>query len=216
MTTARERYEKKTKVITFRVSQEMAQQITEVKAETGLSNADLVKLGAGIAREEIKAKLTEVTGLEARLAEVEASLLQEEQTLSEFLTAEKERRMKELDTDMEALHLFDQDWKVEEVSIKLGISQKTACRYFDKWADIRQDREAIQRELVRRCLLKHIEMLKSRRSWATILSDYSDEDRQEIEEAIETCQRLLSNLDHINQADKEYLIGEYSSQVLRY
>jgi hypothetical protein len=216
MTTARERYEKKTKVITFRVSQEMAQEIAETKVQTGLSNADLIKLGADIAREEIKAKLTKVTGLEARLAEVEASLLQEEQTLSEFLTAEKERRMKELDTDMEALHLFDQDWKVEEVSIKLGISQKTACRYFDKWADIRQDREAIQRELVRRCLLKHIEMLKSRRSWATILSDYSDEDRQEIEEAIETCQRLLSNLDHINQADKEYLIGEYSSQVLRY
>ena len=216
MTTARERYEKKTKVITFRVSQEMAQQITEVKADTGLSNADLVKLGAGIAREEIKAKLAEVTGLEARLAEVEASLLQEEQTLSEFLTAEKERRMKELDTDMEALHLFDQCWKVDEVAVKLGISQKTACRYFDKWADIRQDREAIQRELVRRCLMKHIEALKNKLSWAVILSDYSDKDRAEIEEKIEYCQRLLSNLGQVSQADREYLIGEYSSKVLRY
>ena len=216
MTTARERYENKTKVITFRVSQEMAQQIAEVKAETGLSNADLVKLGAGIAREEIKAKLAGITGLEARLAEVEASLLQEEQVLGEFLTVEKERRMKELDTDMEALRLFDQAWKVEEVSIKLGISQKTACRYFDKWADIRQDREAIQRELVRRCLMKHIEALKNKFSWAQLLSGYSDKDRSEIEEKIEYCQRLLSNLDQVSQADREYLIGEYSSKVLRY
>ena len=216
MTTARERYENKTKVITFRVSHEMAQQIAEVKAQTGLSNTDLVKLGAGIAREEIKAKLAGITGLEARLAEVEASLLQEELALSELITVEKERRMKGLDTDMEALRLFDQAWKVEEVSIKLGISQKTACRYFDKWADIRQDKEAIQRELVRRCLMKHIEALKNKLSWAVILSDYTDKDREEIEEKIEYCQRLLSNLDQVSQADREYLIGEYSSKVLRY
>ena len=140
----------------------------------------------------------------------------EELALSDFITVEKERRMKELDTDMEALRLFDQAWKVEEVSIKLGISQKTACRYFDKWADIRQDREAIQRELVRRCLMKHIEALKNKLSWAQLLSGYSDKDREEIEEKIEYCQRLLSNLDQVGQADREYLIGEYSSQVLRY
>jgi hypothetical protein len=45
MTTARERYEKKTKVVTFRVSQEMAREIAEMKTNTGLSNADLIKLG---------------------------------------------------------------------------------------------------------------------------------------------------------------------------
>jgi hypothetical protein len=216
MTTARERYEKKTKVVTFRVSQEMAREIAEMKTNTGLSNADLIKLGADIGREEIKTKLAQITSLESRLTELEASLLQEEQVLSNLLTTERERRLNELNAQMEAFHLFDQGWSVQEIAIKLEVSEKTACCYFDEWGDIRQDRESIQRELVRRCLLKHIEMLKSKRSWATILSGYSNEDRQEIEEAIETCQRLLSNLDHINQEDKEYLIGEYSSQVLRY
>jgi len=64
MTTARERYEKKTKVVTFRVHQEVYDQIEEIKAKTMLSNADLMKLGAGIAQGEIKAKLADISGLE--------------------------------------------------------------------------------------------------------------------------------------------------------
>ena len=63
MTTARERYEKKTKVVTFRVSQEMAREIADMKTNTGLSNADLIKLGADIGREEIKTKLAQITSL---------------------------------------------------------------------------------------------------------------------------------------------------------
>lgn len=213
MTTARERYEKKTKVITFRVTRELAQQIAEAKATTGLSNADLVKLGSGLAQEEIKAKLAEINGLEGRLAEVEASLLQEEQNLSEFLVIEKERRLKELDTEMKALRLFDRGWKVEEVSLELGISQDMAYRYFNEWGKERQDKTAVQRELVRRCLMKHIEALKSQRGWAVLLPSYSEADREDIERQIESCQRLLSIPDKISQADREYLIAEYSSQL---
>ena len=64
MTTDKKRYEQKTKVVTFRVSNEIYDQIEDAKAKTGLSNADLIKLGAGIAQEEIKAKLAELSGLE--------------------------------------------------------------------------------------------------------------------------------------------------------
>ncbi|MFC1933449.1 hypothetical protein ACFLXU_07540 [Chloroflexota bacterium] len=53
MKTARERYEQKTKVVTFRVANEIHDQIEDTKAKTGLSNADLIKLGAGISQEAI-------------------------------------------------------------------------------------------------------------------------------------------------------------------
>jgi vacuolar-type H+-ATPase subunit I/STV1 len=74
MTTARERYEAKTRVVTFRVSQKEYQQLEEVKAKTGQSNADLIILGAGIAREKRKAKLTEASELENRLAQLKAAI----------------------------------------------------------------------------------------------------------------------------------------------
>jgi len=51
------RYEAKTKVVTFRVAKEEYQQLEEVKMNTGLSNADLIMLGAGIAREKREARL---------------------------------------------------------------------------------------------------------------------------------------------------------------
>jgi len=44
MTTARERYEDKTKVVTFRVPREVHKELEAVKARTGLSNADLIRL----------------------------------------------------------------------------------------------------------------------------------------------------------------------------
>jgi len=49
-------------------------QLEEVKAATGFSNTDLIKLGAGIAQEEIKAKLANITDLESRLTELEAAI----------------------------------------------------------------------------------------------------------------------------------------------
>ena len=45
MTTARERYEAKTSVVTFRVPKELYDELEKVKKETGLSFTDLIKLG---------------------------------------------------------------------------------------------------------------------------------------------------------------------------
>jgi len=74
MTRARERYEAKTRVVTFRVTKEVFNQIEEVKAAGGLSYGDLIKLGAGIASEEIRAKIAEASGLEARLSQLKAAI----------------------------------------------------------------------------------------------------------------------------------------------
>jgi len=70
MSTARERYEAKTKVVTFRVNHELYDELKKLKAKSGLSFADLVKLGAGIAREEIEDKIEEIRNLQGRLEQL--------------------------------------------------------------------------------------------------------------------------------------------------
>jgi hypothetical protein len=210
---ARERYEAKTKVISFRVPLDAFDQIEEVKTETGVSYTDLIKLGAGIAQEEIKAKLAEVSGLGGKLAELKTSVEEEQQGLSEFVAEEKRRRLEGLNTELEAFKLFDRRWRVEEVACKLGIPQAVAGRYFDEWGKERKDKRATQRELLRRCLKKHIESLKERRLWVGLRPGSTEEDLEALERQIDDCRRLLSHPSKISKVDREFLIAEYSSKV---
>lgn len=140
MTTARKRYEQKTKVITFRVSNEIYDQIEDAKVKTGLSNADLIKLRAGIAQEEIKAKLSEASGLDRRLAQLKVSIRQTQQELDRVIAQERKRRLAKLDTEIEVFKLFDQGWALEEVSFKIGIPYETTYRYFQEWGDARNNK----------------------------------------------------------------------------
>jgi predicted transcriptional regulator len=214
MTTARERYEQKTKVVTFRVHQEVYEQIEEVKARTGLSNTDLIKLGAGIAQEEIKAKLADISGLKARLAELKSSVEQEQQRLSKSLDEERRRRLEELDTEMKVFKLFDRGWRVETVSYKMGISQATVRHYFREWAKERKDKKAAEVELLSRCLKKHIDRLEQQRMWAAFRYGRSaTEDVERLQKQIDDCWRLLSTPEQMGKEDREFLIAEYSSNL---
>ena len=215
MTTARQRYEQKTRVISFRVQSEESDCIEEVKTQSGLSNADLIKLGAGIARDEIKNKLAEASGLECRLAELSSSLEQEQQRLNEFLDTERRRRLELLEVQMRAFRLFDRRWSVEEASFELGIPQAKAFHYFyfQEWAKERKDKQAAERELLRACLKKHIERLKERISWARFFPSTPKERLEELEGEIDYCQYLLSAPSKINKEWREFLIAEYSSKV---
>ena len=213
MTTARERYEQKTRVVSFRVSSEVFDQLEQVKAGTGLSNTDLIKLGAGIAQGEIKNKLAKASGLECRLAELRSSVPQEQQRLNEFLDAQRRRRLEQLDVQMRAFKLFDRRRSVEEVSFGLGIPQTEAFHHFQEWAKERKDKRAAERELLRACLKKHIERLKERMSWARLLPSTPKERLEELEEEIDYCQYVLGTPSKINKEWREFLIAEYSSKV---
>lgn len=213
MTTARERYEAKTKVVTFRVSNEVFDQIEEIKARNGLSNADLVKLGAGIADEEIKKKLAEESGLESRLAQLKAAIRQAQQELDSYIGEEKKRRLAELDAEMEAFKLFDQGWALEEVSFKTGIPLETVYRYFQEWGELRKDKEAIERELLRACLRKHIKALENRQLWLALFPSTPKERLKEIEDEIAYSRYLLNTPSQINQDWRVFLLGEYSPKI---
>jgi vacuolar-type H+-ATPase subunit I/STV1 len=218
MTTARERYEQKTKVVTFRVPNETYDQIEDAKAKTGLSNADLIKLGAAIAQEEIKAKLAQASGLESRLAQLKAAVQQTEQELDKVVAEEKKRRLGELDIEMEVFKLFDCGWSLEEVSFKMAIPQPKAFDYFQAWAQERKDREAAERELLRACLKVHLERLKDRRlcyAFRPLGPDSYKDELRELEKQIDCCRHLLNNPTDIDDESKQFLLAEYSAGLTK-
>lgn len=202
------------KVVTFRVPEEVYEQLEQVKRITGLSFADLVKLGAKMGQEEVKAKLSEITGLEARLTELKASVEEEQQRLKESLGEERERGLKELDAQIEALKLFDHGWNVEEVSFKLGLPEAELLQCLHDWRQEREDKPVIRRELLRACLKRHIDELKNRQSWACFLPSTPEGRVEELETQIAGYQRLLAAPSKITKQDRDFLLAEYSAAVI--
>ena len=211
MGTARERYEAKTKVVTFRVDWELFHRLEEVRAKTGFSYGNLVKLGAGIADEEITRRLAEVSGLENKLAELKKAIRQAQQNLESCVAEEKRRRLAELDMEMEAFKLFDLGWRLDEVSLKLGINHDTAYHYFQNWSEIRNEKQAMEREFLSECLRKHLDVLKQRRYWCRLLPGYSKQ-LEGVQEEMDYCQHLLEAPSEIDDDWKAFLRAEYSRQ----
>ncbi len=208
MTTARQRYEAKTKVVTFRVRLGVFDQVEEIKARTGLSNADLIKLGAGIAEEEIRNKLGQISGLEAKLANLRRAIDDEERRLNE----ERQRQREEIEKEIKAFKLFSAGWGVDETAFRLGISKAIAGKFFEEWAGMVGDKEAAKQELLRGYLKKHLAKLKSRRVWINLLPSYTQKNREELEEQIDYYGYLLSHPSEINEEWVEFLIAEYSGK----
>jgi hypothetical protein len=115
---------------------------------------------------------------------------------------------------MKSFKLFDRRWRVEMVAYKLGITNATARHYFDEWAKERKDREAAERELVKRCLEKHIGILEDQRMWTSYRYGRSEQEAvDKLAKEIEDCRRLLIFPERITRENKEFLIGEYSSRI---
>jgi hypothetical protein len=108
--------------------------------------------------------------------------------------------------------VFDQGWALEEVSFKTGIPHQTAYRYFQEWGEARNNKQAVERELLRECVRRHIDVLKQRRYWYWLLPSYSGNPTR-IEEEIDYCQYLLDAPSEISDDWRAFLLAEYSSQI---
>jgi len=212
MKTAREHPEKKTKVVSSRVTNQIYDQIEDIKAKTGLSNADLIKLGAGIAQEEIKAKLSKASGLDRRLAQLKVAIRQTQQKLDRVIAQERKRRLAELDTEIEVFKLFDQGWTLVAVSFKMGIPCEIAYRYFQEWGDVRNNKQAVEKELLKECLTRHLDVLKKRRYWGQLSPGYP-EYLEEVQKEINCYEHLMQAPSEIDDVRKAFLLTEYSSQL---
>lgn len=209
MKTDSEHRKKRTKVVTFRVADEIYGQIEDTKAKTGLSNADLIMRGAGICEEEIKAKLAE---LDRRLAQLKVATRQTQQELDRVIAQERKRRLAELDTEIEVFKLFDQGWTLVAVSFKMGIPREAAYRYFQEWGDVRNNKQAVEQELLRECLTKHLDVLKQHRSWGELPPGYP-EYLEKVQEEIDCYEYLLQFPSEIDDVKKAFLLAEYPSQI---
>src|SRR4030067_1532247 len=161
MTTARERYEAKTKVVTFRVNHELYGELKAVTVETGLSFTDLIKLGAGIARDEIAAKIAEISDLQGKLERLREAVQTEKKRVADIAAKERQEQLVKLEHELQAFRLFDLGGSTDEVRFKQRISQNEVYRHFKEWGELRGEREKLQTELLKKCLQNYIARLRA-------------------------------------------------------
>ena len=205
MTTARERYEAKTRVVTFRVSQELYADLEKVRKEASLSYADLIKLGAGLAREEIQKKLSDVSQAQERLAELRLSIRQEQKALETFLNRSKKEHLAKLDEQYQVYTLFDAGYSADEVRFRLGIGLVDTNRHFKEWAELRGAREKLQIELLKKCLQNRIITLREHICYRAV-----GKGREEATEQLAYCRQMLVDPSKLSEEEKAFLIAEYS------
>jgi len=205
MNTARERYEAKTKVVTFRVSQELYAELKRVQAESSLSFADLVKLGAGIAREEIEDKIEEINNLQGRLKQLREEEQAGKQTVADMIEKEKQSQHQRLERELKIFRLFDLGWSIEDVDFKLRLGRREVSKYFDEWSEMRGEREKLHEELLKKCLYNYILSLQENIRYRLVGRATEEAKRQ-----LEYYRRMLANPSKLTEEEKTLLIADYS------
>lgn len=213
MTTARERYEAKTKVVTFRVHKDLYEELENVKNGAELSYADLIKLGAGVTVEEVRSKSAKIISLTAQLKELEAKLNRKTQEQYKLLEKAKAEQLTKMEVEYRVFKFFDAGWSLEEVSLKTGVNHKEIFAYHQEWAEMRKQYDASREELLKQCLKKHIKSLEEQLIWAGTSFRWSDQQKQQLKDQIEYCRDLQSDLSMVSSKERTYLINEYSSRL---
>ena len=205
MTTARERYEAKTRVVTFRVHQELYGELEKIRQEAELSYADLIKLGAGIAQGEIQRKLGELGKAQNQLAELRQTIQQERRAFDAFIEITKKKQLAELEQLHQIYSLFDAGWSTDEVRFKLRISQSKVYHYFKEWGELRGEREKLQTELLKKCLQNRIATLRGHIYWRA-----TGRELEEAEAQLEYCCRMPVDPSRLSEEEKAMLIADHS------
>ncbi len=205
MTTARDRYEAKTKVVTFRVNHELYNELGRIKADSGLSFADLIKLGAGIAHDEIVSKMTEISDLQGKMEQLREEVQTEKKRAADIAAKERQEQLVKLEDELQAFRLFDLGWSIEEAKFKLKISRNEVDRHFKEWGEMRGEREKLQTELLKKCIQNYISRLREH-----IYYHATGRDLEEAKQQLEHGQRMLTDPSNLTEEEKTLLISDYS------
>ena len=208
MTTARERYEAKTRVVTFRVQQELYDELMKIKAETGFPFADLIKLGAGLARDEIAAKIAETSNLQGKLEELREAVQTEKQLAADTAAKERQEQLGRLKHEIQAFRFFDLGWSIEEARFKLGMTQAEISQHFKVWSEMRGEKEKVQVELLKKYLRRHIIVLQEQILWRATGSAL-----QESRIQLEHSRRMFNDPSRLTEEERDFLLTEYSYLV---
>jgi len=204
MTTARERYEAKTKVVTFRVNEEIYNDLKEIMADSGLSFADLIKLGAGIVQEEIEAKIAEKNDMRVKLEQLRGAVQTQKQLVIEVVAKEKQAQHEALNREIEIFRLFDLGWGIEEVMFKTEKCRWDIAKYFDDWAEMRGEKDKIQAELLKKCVRRHMAHLSEH-----IALRARKDTLEEANGQLERCRYLLADPSLVTEPERIFFLTEY-------
>ena len=205
MSTARERYEAKTRVVTFRVSQEIYEELEKIREGANLSFADLIKLGAGIAQEEIDRKLSEASELQEQLTELRKMVQQEQKKLDSFIETTKKEQLAKLEQQYQIYTLFDADYSTDEVRFKLKIGKDEVYQRFKEWGKLRGEREKLQTELLKKCLHNYIISIQE-----NIQYRLTGRASEEAQQRLNYYQSMLTHPSKLTEDEKVFLIDNYS------
>ena len=205
MSNARERYEAKTRVVTFRVSQEIYEELEKIREGANLSFADLIKLGAGIAQEEIDRKLSEASELQEQLTELRKMVQQEQKKLDSFIETTKKEQLAKLEQQYQIYTLFDADYSTDEVRFKLKIGKDEVYQRFKEWGKLRGEREKLQTELLKKCLHNYIISIQE-----NIQYRLTGRASEEAQQRLNYYQSMLTHPSKLTEDEKVFLIDNYS------
>jgi hypothetical protein len=205
MTTARERYEAKTKVVTFRVNQELYGELKKIQVKSGLSFADLIKLGAGIARDEIVTKMAEINDLQGKLDTLREAVQTEKKRVAAVAAKERQEQLGKLEHELQAFRLFDLGWSTDEARFKLKISQNEVYRLFKEWGEMRGEKEKLQTELLKKCLQNYIAHLREH-----IYYHATGRELEAAKQRLEHSRHMLTDPSKLTEEEKALLISDYS------
>lgn len=204
METARDRYEAKTKVVTFRVASELYEELSRIRVDSGLSFADLIKLGADIATTEIEEKLSEIGILQQRADELRQQVQSGKKAAEETINQERHRRLQKLDREMAAFRLFDLGWDVMETRQKLNMGRDEVSAYFTDWANMRGEREKVQEELLRKCVNEHIGILMTH-----IAMRASHKETEGLNGQLRRCRYLVMHPSEATDEEKTFFLTQF-------
>ena len=112
------------------MSNELYKELEIIREDAELSFADLIKLGAGIAQEEINEKLEEVNYLQDKIYELKQTIKQEQEKLNSFIETAREKVLAKLEKQYNVYTLFDADYTTDEVQFELKLGKNEVFQYF--------------------------------------------------------------------------------------
>lgn len=204
MATVRKKKGANTRVIAFRVTKDLFDELKKLKAESGLSFTDLIKLGAGIDTDKIDAKISRATGLDEKIENRERELQAIEQKLEDLTTRGMQEVTEKLEKAYQVFLRFKLGWRKEEVKLLFGVSDAEVSQYFNQWCTMTGQSEKIQEERLKKCLKRHIVFLQEQILWRACGQELEGAKRQ-----LAYYRRLLINPSQMTEEEKELLFAKY-------
>ncbi|MFP3976022.1 MAG: hypothetical protein ACOC6S_03730 [Chloroflexota bacterium] len=204
-----------TTVVSFRIGKTDCQKLKRVKHDTGLSFADLVLMGAGIADQERRSKIAEHDGLEQRLSKAKIAAERAEREAEQAGAAERERRLATVDTELRAFELFSVGWSADQVAFELGLDPGDVYEFLKRWGEKRGQQEKVDVAMIRACARQMYREWEQSELYCGTSSFATADDMRKCHDNKEIALHFMTYPDEVPADWREFLITDYLGKCLK-